>query len=496
MSRATAQDHFYDGSGIGVQDEAGTENAGHDEADLIVSLLATGLLQAHRQVFYGAPLSVPYPAALQRGLDRLTLLAIRSGAPAPAGIPELVRWCHEPVRSWPMPLGGEALAGEVLMDLGIPTRACHEWAVDAADVESEIFENEVIADVRQVCQAAGRQDSYVAFRHLVISAPVLSELEFQQKLMDPVLDVVATMLKQCYLAAPLECQHDGSVTCCADCGNLLVGSADGLTCVDDRCPRKGRARRGQSLPVAGGVHWLAGPVRAFVAVVISHTVDAATLTPRPASSPWILPSSSDSSAPASLNMATGHALTGGPGPARAGTQARTEFSRRRMSSSQSSSTIPHSSGRSSTRSASSARSARFRPLRLALDASMLRVMSSRSHLMVAGITGKLGEKGSLCSTVAFAERVHSVDLAEVMGQAHDELTAGEPAQAGLGRKLAQHVTEVRLDVLRRGERHCPGDLDGADLTCPRVHVGEDHPVKRAQVGNVIAARQPLGVELG
>ena len=74
MSRATAQDHFYDGSGIGVQDEAGTENAGHDEADLIVSLLATGLLQAHRQVFYGAPLSVPYPAALQRGLDRLTLL--------------------------------------------------------------------------------------------------------------------------------------------------------------------------------------------------------------------------------------------------------------------------------------------------------------------------------------------------------------------------------------------------------------------------------------
>lgn len=265
MSRVAAQDQFHHGPGIGVQDEAGTGKADHDEADLIVSLLATGLLQAHQRVFYGAPLSVPYPAALQRGLDRLTLLAIRSGVPAPAGVPDLVRWCHEPVRSWPVPLGGEALAGEVLMDLGVPTRACHEWAVDAVDVESEVFENEVIADVRQVCQAAGRQDSYVAFRHLVISAPVLTELEFQQKLMDPVLNVVATMLKQCYPAAPLECQHDDLVTCCEDCGNLLVGSADGLTCVDDRCPRKGRARRGQALPVVGGVRWLAGPVRAFVA---------------------------------------------------------------------------------------------------------------------------------------------------------------------------------------------------------------------------------------
>jgi len=266
MSRTAApQDQFHDEVGIGVHGEGGTDGVHHEEADLIISLLATGLIQAHRQVFYGAPLSVPYPPALQRGLDRLSLAAIRSRVPAPAGVPELVRWCHEPVRSWPVALGGEELAGEILMDLGVPTRACHEWAVDAADVESELFENEVIAGVRRVCRAAGRQDSYVAFRHLVISTPVLSELEFQQKLMDPALSVVASMLKQCYPVAPVECRHDDLVTCCADCGNLLVGSAAGLTCVDDRCTRKSAVRLGRSLPVAGGVRWLAAPVRTFVA---------------------------------------------------------------------------------------------------------------------------------------------------------------------------------------------------------------------------------------
>jgi hypothetical protein len=99
----------------------------------------------------------------------------------------------------------------------------------------------------------------------VISAPVLTELEFQQKLMEPSLDIVGAVLKKCYPAAPLECQQHDLVTCCADCGNLLIGSPDGLTCVDDRCPRRGRVRAGRTLPVANGVRWLAAPLRAFVA---------------------------------------------------------------------------------------------------------------------------------------------------------------------------------------------------------------------------------------
>lgn len=106
MSRTAApQDQFHDEVGIGVHGEGGTDDVQHEEADLIISLLATGLIQAHRQVFYGAPLSVPHPPGLQRGLDHLSLAAaIRSRVPAPAGVPELVHWCHEPVRSWPVAL--------------------------------------------------------------------------------------------------------------------------------------------------------------------------------------------------------------------------------------------------------------------------------------------------------------------------------------------------------------------------------------------------------
>lgn len=263
MNQARSHSSVEDARGNGVEDSRGEDD--YDGAgELILSLLASGLLHAHQRVAYGAPLSLPYPAALQRGLDRLTLLAIRAGLPPPAGVPDLLRWCHEPLGSWPLPLGGDAVASEVLMDLGVPTRACQEWAIDAPDVESEAFENDVIAGVRRICRAAGRQDSYVAFRYLVITTPVLTDLEFQQRLMEPGLDVLATVLKQCYPAAPMECQQGDSVTCCADCGNLLVCSAGGLTCVDDRCPRPGRVRPGRVLPVVNGVRWLAAPVRTFI----------------------------------------------------------------------------------------------------------------------------------------------------------------------------------------------------------------------------------------
>src|SRR5690349_431533 len=141
MSRGRSGNQAHGGRQLGVQGEPRVAAPGRGDGEVIVSLLASGLIQAHQRVAYGAPLLLPYPPALQRGLDRLSLLAIRRGVCPPAGVPELLRWCHEPIGSWPVAPVGEALAGEVLMDLGIPTRACQEWAVDAADVEGEIFEN-------------------------------------------------------------------------------------------------------------------------------------------------------------------------------------------------------------------------------------------------------------------------------------------------------------------------------------------------------------------
>jgi len=229
-------------------------------------ILASGLTEAHRRVAFGEPLTLPFPAALQRGLDRLTLLLLRSGqSRLPAGVPELIRWSHEPVDSWGLLLDPASPAsGVVLLEDGIPTRECQEWALSAGNAEAELFENQIIDEVRRVCRSAGLQDSYVAFRELVIRSPVMTEVEFQKLRMKAALAPIADPLARCYPSAPLECRVDGEVATCADCANLLV-VASPWECINDRCPRRGQPRVGRTLPVVEGVRWLASPMRVFVA---------------------------------------------------------------------------------------------------------------------------------------------------------------------------------------------------------------------------------------
>lgn len=220
---------------------------------LILRLIASGLVQAHQVVAERHALRLPYPPPLQRGLDLFTLHCLRAGTTPPAGVPELIRWCHEPLGSWPTPLGGPEVAGDVLLHLGVPTRSCHEWAVPATDVEGELFENDVIAEVRRACRFAGRPEAYVAFRHLVIDKPVLTDREFRNEVDKPKLALLRDPIQRCYPFAPAECVVDGMVWCCADYGNLLVQSPQGPECVDDRCPRTQRARPGRVLPVTENV---------------------------------------------------------------------------------------------------------------------------------------------------------------------------------------------------------------------------------------------------
>jgi hypothetical protein len=234
------------------------------EIDAILHLVASGVSAAHRRLANGDPLDLPYPSALQRGLDRLTLRCLRAAAAPPAGVPELLRWCHRPAAEWLPADAGHDETG-ALLEHGIPTRTCEEWAISSADVEAELFERSLIDGVRRTCRNAGDQESYVAFRELVTRRPVLTELEFRRLLIDRKYALIAEHLQMCYPAVPAECVVGGEVLPCADCGNLLVTSRSGLVCVSDRCPRPGPARAGQPLPAVEGIRWLASPVRNFIA---------------------------------------------------------------------------------------------------------------------------------------------------------------------------------------------------------------------------------------
>lgn len=72
------------------------------EWDLVVMhLLATGLVELSRILEQGRAFPVPYPASLQRGLDRLTVMCAVAGAEPPRSIMDLARWAQLPFGSWP-----------------------------------------------------------------------------------------------------------------------------------------------------------------------------------------------------------------------------------------------------------------------------------------------------------------------------------------------------------------------------------------------------------
>lgn len=109
----------------------------------------------------------------------------------------------------------------------------------------------------------------------------------------------------------------------------------------------------------------------------------------------------------------------------------------------------------------------------------------------AGIVCDLLEEVALRSSVAFAERMDSVDLGEVSGQAADEVGAGKPAEVILGGEVREELGRLLLDVLGSALRMRACEFAGADLAGPRVYVLEDGAVERLEVGEVVATGQSM-----
>jgi restriction endonuclease in pPIWI_RE module len=175
-------------------------------------------------------------------------------------------WCERPFEEWPLPLGDLARNRRLLED-GIPSDYCDALACSSVDVEAEMTEQGIMLGALSVCQDAAAQDSYVAFRRLLIERPVLTALDLQQQLARPELRILTEQLKAAYRPAPSPALVDGHYHCCAGCNNLLLRTARrGLTCEDDTC-RRASGRRGNSrrIPAREEVSWLAWGLRRFVA---------------------------------------------------------------------------------------------------------------------------------------------------------------------------------------------------------------------------------------
>lgn len=235
--------------------------------EVVVSLLATGIMAlADRQRDENFVLEVPYPASLQRALDRLTAMCLAAGKEAPCSVMDLLRWASTPFRDWPLPLSTDGLdADESLLAGGRPSKACVECAVlGSRDVEAEVRERRLIHAVLDKCREHKRPDAYVAFRRLLVEQPAMSDRELTEQLGRPESTLLTRELRAAYRPAPAETLVGGFAEVCKGCGNLRVVDGRGRrSCPEWDCPdpQSVRAR----LPEAEGVVWLPRELRMFVA---------------------------------------------------------------------------------------------------------------------------------------------------------------------------------------------------------------------------------------
>jgi len=235
--------------------------------ELTLHLIASGLYRLAEQVNDHKPPTLPYPTPLQRGLDRLVVSCLRQGATPPHSLPDLLDWCRRPLNEWHLALPPEAIAPtDALLDGDRVTGATESWACASPDVEAELSEQRFFISLYNACRTANAQETYVAFRRLLIRQPVLTEFELQRRALDPELTLVSDHLQSAYETAPRAFQIGDEYIGWGYFGKLLTPASKGsLQCEEEHCRLKGRVKQGRRLPARQGVLWLKRGLRRFIA---------------------------------------------------------------------------------------------------------------------------------------------------------------------------------------------------------------------------------------
>ncbi|SFD72791.1 HU-CCDC81 and SPOR domain-containing protein [Streptomyces aidingensis] len=215
--------------------------------------------------------TLPYPAEVQRALDRTVLACLERGADPPASLPELLAWCRErPVTDWPVDLPPDVAGPDDLLldpESSRPTELCHEWAEQSGDSASVFRDREIIRAALRLCREYGEEDAYTEFRRLLVTRPVLTAAEDFAVSMDHVLDPVKELLARIYRPVPDSYLRGDTYATCGRCLTLLVPLGHGdWWCERDRCRRRGAPPVGRRITreEAGELLQLERPLRQFV----------------------------------------------------------------------------------------------------------------------------------------------------------------------------------------------------------------------------------------
>jgi hypothetical protein len=237
---------------------------------LILHFIATGLLQLRDRVERDHFIRTPFPAVLQRGLDRLNAFCYRKGHPLVLSIVELFEWCRRPMSFWPLQYELAELDGnEVLLDESFPTSICDSLACVSRDIEADLSEQLFIDAIFSICRRAGKQESYVAFRRLFIEHPVLTDFQFhEQFLLHRPLKLLKEPISEAYEPAPVEYLFDETYYGCPYCGDLLLPQNGGqrLICENEMCRRTPQLKPPVAYPADQGVKQLKRGLRRYISL--------------------------------------------------------------------------------------------------------------------------------------------------------------------------------------------------------------------------------------
>jgi hypothetical protein len=244
-----------------------TESTLVSDDELVLHLIATGVVKLVEKVKDGKPLNLPYITPLQLGLNKLSAICLLKGETPPQGVPDLLRWCEQrPLVDWPLELTNYGFSQEdKLLYEQIPTTLCYEeLACSNSDVEAELTQNKIIIRALNICKDANAPESYVKFRRFLIENLVITDREFVECCLTLSPEALTEPLKEAYDPAPDSAIIDDYFHCCSICGNLLLRHIKkGLICPID--PSHNSINITRRLHKQEKVSWLKRGLRQFIA---------------------------------------------------------------------------------------------------------------------------------------------------------------------------------------------------------------------------------------
>lgn len=234
--------------------------------EITLAMIATGVIRLYERISTGKRITYPYPDVLQKGLNRLTAACLKRELRPPQGIVDLLIWCQHPITQWGLELPIESLGEhDKLLHNQIPTSFCDSWACATSDIEADLTETRFMQSVFEICKSLAGESAYTAFRKLLIGKRVLTALEFQEAISDPLLFHLASQIRVAYQPVPPGADFSGEYLCCNRCGNLLQAYTNGdPLCENERCQAAG-IRVGRRIPEREQAYWLIRGIRRYIA---------------------------------------------------------------------------------------------------------------------------------------------------------------------------------------------------------------------------------------